>query len=184
MNGNGNVDPFLSLTSTIRTVDEAISDANSKQYRAIIAQTNNVNELAYQTFIWKMNTQAGIKTAGKVASHAVQIAAAISEAKEHYAHGQEQVTALESADSQMDLYNTLNAQNLNTSLINTTSAVVGSRGQNENLQGAVAGAVAATQIATSVSAVNAVSSATSGQGMVNTGFMECVDQSASPTSIG
>lgn len=184
MNGNGNVDPFLSLTGEVHSVEEAISDANSKQYRATIAQTINVNELSYQAFIWKMNTHAGIKAAGRVASHAAQIAGAITAAKEQHAHADEQVTALESSDSQKDLYNTLNAQNLNTSLINTVSAVVGSRGQNENLQGAVAGAVAATQIATSVSAVNAVSSATSGQGMVNTGFMESVDQSASPTSIG
>jgi hypothetical protein len=184
MNGNGNVDPFLALTSTVRAVDESVADANQKQYRAAIEQTNDINERAYQSFIWKTNTLAGIKSGMTKATHAAQIAQARTEAHEQYSHGEEQVTALESADSQKDLYNTLNAQNLSTSIINTTTAVVGSQGQNQGLQGAVAGAVAATQIATSVSAVNAVSSATSGQGMVNTGFMECVDQSASPTSIG
>lgn len=184
MNGNGTVDPFLGLTGQVNSVKEDIADALGKEYRATIAHTANVNELAFQTFIWRNNLLANVKAELVIADHATELAQAHTAAAEAFAHGQEQVTALEQADSQSDLINILNAQNLNTAIINTTTTLVSSAGLNEGLVGAVAGAVASTQIATTVSAVNATNSATASQGMVNTGSMECVQQSATPTSIG
>ena len=111
------------------------------------------------------------------------MAAARTDASHAVAVAQTQRLILESGDSVKSLINVLNAQNLNTSLINTNTALVGSIGQFGALNLAYGGAVAAYQSASTNSAVNALGSALSSQGMVNTGTMAGVGQSSSPTTI-
>jgi hypothetical protein len=94
-----------------------------------------------------------------------------------------QRTIMEQAEATRGLINGLNTQNLNTALINTNTALNGLNGQYAGLGLAYGGAVAAYQSANQVSAINALQSAISSQGLVNTGTMTGTTQTSTPTSI-
>jgi len=121
----------------------------------------------------------------QIAANALQsqLAAARTEGAIAVSGATLQRVILEQADNVKNLINVLNAQNLNTALVNTNTALVGSFGQYGALNLAYGGAVAAVQSANTSSAINALGSAVSTNGMINTGTMRGVGQTSTPTSI-
>lgn len=181
--GTYTIDPFFVLTGQINEVKTKVADSVLENYKVQVAQTNDINNRAMQTMISESNMLADIKAQVAAASLAAQLAAARTDASHAAGVAMTQRLILESADGVKQLINVLNAQNLNTSLINTNTALVGSIGQYGALNLAYGGAVAAFQSATTNSAVNALGSALSSNGMVNTGTMAGVGQTSSPTTI-
>jgi hypothetical protein len=95
----------------------------------------------------------------------------------------QQRLVMEQAEATRRLIVDLNTQNLNTALINTNTALTGLGVQFGGLGLAYGGAVSAYQSANQLSAVNALQSAISSQGLVNTGTMTGTTQTSTPTSI-
>jgi hypothetical protein len=111
-----------------------------------------------------------------------QTSAAIQRSIAEAAISQQRLT-MEEGDRTRGLINALNTQNLNTALINTNVAYSGLGVQYGGLGLAYGGAVSAFQSASTNSALNALNSAISTQGLVNTGTMTGTTQTSTPTSI-
>jgi len=111
------------------------------------------------------------------------LAAARTDAQIGATSSAQQRLIMEQAEATRRLVVDLNTQNLNTALINTNTALTGLGVQFGGLGLAYGGAVAAYQSANQVSAVNALQSAISSQGLVNTGTMTGTTQTSTPTSI-
>jgi len=176
-------DPFQALTSQVQAVQEKISDAAVGEYQQTIEQSTNINELNYQMFIHKMRLEADLK------KDAATNELAMALAEQHNLLAvieQDQINqrlALESADSQKDLTNTYNQQNLNTALMIGATQLVSQQGSTASMNLAYGDAISTVQTINTVTAVNATHSAVSNQRMVNTGTMSRVGQTSSPTSV-
>ena len=176
-------DPFQALTSQVQAVQEKISDAAVGEYQQTIEQSTNINELNYQAFIHKLKLESDLKRDAAVN----ELAMALAEQHNLLAViEQDQINqrlALASADSQKDLTNSYNQQNLNTALMIGATQLVSQQGSTASMNLAYGDAISTVQTINTVTAVNATRSAVSNQRMVNTGTMAGVGQASSPTSV-
>ena len=176
-------DPFFALTSQVSGVREKVSDSIFENYKLQVAQTNDINNRAMQVALHDATELANIKQ--EIANSTLQtmLAAARTDAAIGATSAAQQRLVMEQAEATRRLIVDLNTQNLNTALINTNTALTGLGVQYGGLGLAYGGAVAAYQSANQVSAVNALQSAISSQGLVNTGTMTGTTQTSTPTSI-
>ena len=176
-------DPFFALTNQVAGVREKVSDSIFENYKLQVAQTNDINNRAMQVALHDSSELASIKQ--EVANSTLQtmLAAARTDAAIGATSAAAQRLTMEQAEATRRLIVDLNTQNLNTALINTNTALTGLGVQFGGLGLAYGGAVAAYQSANQVSAVNALQSAISSQGLVNTGTMTGTTQTSTPTSI-
>jgi len=176
-------DPFFALTNQVAGVREKVSDSIFENYKLQVAQTNDINNRAMQVALHDSSELASIKQ--EVANSTLQtmLAAARTDAAIGATSAAAQRLTMEQAEATRRLIVDLNTQNLNTALINTNTALTGLGVQFGGLGLAYGGAVSAYQSANQVSAVNALQSAISSQGLVNTGTMTGTTQTSTPTSI-
>lgn len=176
-------DPFFALTSQVSGVREKVSDSIFENYKLQVAQTNDINNRAMQVALHDATELANIKQ--EIANSTLQtmLAASRTDAQIGATSAAQQRLIMEQAEATRRLVVDLNTQNLNTALINTNTALTGLGVQFGGLGLAYGGAVAAYQSANQVSAVNALQSAISSQGLVNTGTMTGTTQTSTPTSI-
>ena len=187
-------DPFFALTGQIQGVREKVSDSIFENYKLQVAQTNDINNRAMQVALHDATALADLKQATSEGTLQTMLAASRTDAAigatsagiqrsiAEAAISQQRVT-MEEGERTRGLINALNTQNLNTALINTNVAYSGLGVQYGGLGLAYGGAVSAFQSASTNSALNALNSAISSQGMVNTGTMTGVGQTSTPTSI-
>lgn len=187
-------DPFFALTNQVAGVREKVSDSIFENYKLQVAQTNDVNNRAMQVALHDASELASIKQEVSNSTLQTMLAAARTDAAIGAtsaatqrsiadANLAQQRLTMEQAEATRRLIVDLNTQNLNTALINTNTALTGLGVSYGGLGLAYGGAVAAYQSANSVSAVNALQSAISSQGLVNTGTMTGTTQTSTPTSI-
>ena len=176
-------DPFFNLTNQVAGVREKVSDSIFENYKLQVAQTNDINNRAMQVALHDASELASIKQ--EIANGTLQamLAAARTDAQIGATSSALQRLTMEQGELTRGLINGINTQNLNTALINTNTALSGLGGQYAGLGLAYGGAVSAYQSANSLSAVNALQSAISSQGLVNTGTMTGTTQTPTPTSI-
>lgn len=176
-------DPFFNLTNQVAGVREKVSDSIFENYKLQVAQTNDINNRAMQVALHDATELANIKQ--EIANSTLQamLAAARTDAQIGATSAAQQRLIMEQAEATRRLVVDLNTQNLNTALINTNTALTGLGVQFGGLGLAYGGAVSAYQSANQVSAVNALQSAISSQGLVNTGTMTGTTQTSTPTSI-
>ena len=187
-------DPFFALTGQIQGVREKVSDSIFENYKLQVAQTNDINNRAMQVALHDATALADLKQATSEGTLQTMLAAARTDAAigatsagiqrsiAEAAITQQRVT-MEEGERTRGLINALNTQNLNTALINTNVAFSGLGVQYGGLGLAYGGAVSAFQSASTNSALNALNSAISTQGLVNTGTMTGTTQTSTPTSI-
>ena len=187
-------DPFFALTGQIQSVREKVSDSIFENYKLQVAQTNDINNRAMQVALHDSSALADLKQATSEGTLQTMLAAARTDAAigqtsagiqrsiAEAAISQQRVT-MEEGERTRGLINALNTQNLNTALINTNVAYSGLGVQYGGLGLAYGGAVSAFQSASTNSALNALNSAISTQGLVNTGTMTGTTQTSTPTSI-
>jgi DNA uptake protein ComE-like DNA-binding protein len=176
-------DPFFALTNQVAGVREKVSDSIFENYKLQVAQTNDINNRAMQVALHDSTELANIKQ--EIANSTLQtmLAAARTDAAIGATSAANQRLVMEQAEATRRLIVDLNTQNLNTALINTNTALTGLGVQFGGLGLAYGGAVSAYQSANQLSAVNALQSAISSQGLVNTGTMTGTTQTSTPTSI-
>jgi hypothetical protein len=176
-------DPFFNLTNQVAGVREKVADSIFENYKMQVAQTNDINNRAMQVALHDSAELATIKQ--EIANSTLQtmLAAARTDAQIGATSSAAQRLTMEQAEATRRLIVDLNTQNLNTALINTNTALTGLGVQFGGLGLAYGGAVSAYQSANQVSAVNALQSAISSQGLVNTGTMTGTTQTSTPTSI-
>lgn len=176
-------DPFFALTNQVAGVREKVSDSIFENYKLQVAQTNDINNRAMQVALHDSTELANIKQ--EIANSTLQtmLAAARTDAAIGATSAANQSLVMEQAEATRRLIVDLNTQNLNTALINTNTALTGLGVQFGGLGLAYGGAVSAYQSANQLSAVNALQSAISSQGLVNTGTMTGTTQTSTPTSI-
>lgn len=187
-------DPFFSLLGRIDDVKTKVSDSVFENYKLQVAQTNDINNRAMQVALHDATALADLKqevsngtlqtmlAAARTDAAIGQTSAAVQRSIADTAMAQQRLT-MEQGEITRGLISSLNAQNLNTALINTNTALAGLNGQYSGLGLAYGGAVSAFQSANTSSALNALNSAISSQGLVNTGTMTGTTQTSTPTSI-
>jgi hypothetical protein len=176
-------DPFFSLLANVQDVKTKVSDSIFENYKLQVAQTNDINNRAMQVALHDASALADLKQAVSEGTLQTMLAAARTDAAIGATASATQRAIFEQGEMTRGLINGLNTQNLNTALINTNTALNGLNGQYAGLGLAYGGAVAAYQSANQVSAINALQSAISSQGLVNTGTMTGTTQTSTPTSI-
>jgi len=176
-------DPFFSLLANVQDVKTKVSDSIFENYKLQVAQTNDINNRAMQVALHDATALADLKQAVSEGTLQTMLAAARTDAAIGATASATQRAIFEQGEMTRGLINGLNTQNLNTALINTNTALNGLNGQYAGLGLAYGGAVAAYQSANQVSAINALQSAISSQGLVNTGTMTGTTQTSTPTSI-
>ena len=176
-------DPFFSLLQNVQSVKEKVADSIFENYKLQVAQTNDINNRAMQVALHDATALADLKQATAEGTLQTMLAAGRTDAAIGQTASALQRLTMEQGESTRGLINALNTQNLNTALINTNTALSGLNGQYAGLGLAYGGAVAAYQSANSVNAINALNSAISNQGLVNTGTMTGTTQTSTPTSI-
>ena len=176
-------DPFFSLLANVQDVKTKVSDSIFENYKLQVAQANDINNRAMQVALHDAAALADLKQATSEGTLQTMLAAARTDAAIGATAMQTQRTVMEQGELTRNLINGLNTQNLNTALINSNTAIIGLGNQYAGLGLAYGGAVSAVQSANSVSAVNALQSAISSQGLVNTGTMTGTVQTSTPTSI-
>jgi hypothetical protein len=167
----------------VQDVKTKVSDSIFENYKLQVAQTNDINNRAMQVALHDASALADLKQATADGTLQTMLAAARTDAAIGATAMATQRVVMEQGELTRGLINALNTQNLNTALINTNTALTGIGGQYAGLGLAYGGAVSAYQSASTVSAVNALNSAISGQGLVNTGTMTGTTQTSTPTSI-
>lgn len=177
-------DPFFSLLANVQDVKTKVADSIFENYKLQVAQTNDINNRAMQVALHDSAALAGLKQAVSEGTLQTMLAAGRTDAAIGATAMQTQRTVMEQGEITRNLINGINTQNLNTALINTNTALNGLNGQYAGLGLAYGGAVSAFQSANTTSAVNALHSAISSQGLVNTGTMTGTTQTSTPTSIG
>ena len=187
-------DPFFELSREIASTREKVSDSIFENYKLQVAQTNDINNRAMQVALHDASALADLKQATSEGTLQTMLAAARTDAAigatsaaiqrsiAEAAIAQQRLT-MEQSEMTRGLINGLNTQNLNTALINTNVAFSGLGVQYGGLGLAYGGAVSAFQQASTNSALNALNSAISSQGLVNTGTMTGTTQTSTPTSI-
>jgi len=176
-------DPFFSLLANVQDVKTKVADSIFENYKLQVAQTNDINNRAMQVALHDTSALADLKQAVSEGTLQTMLAAARTDAAIGATASATQRAIFEQSEMTRNLINGLNTQNLNTALINTNTALNGLNGQFAGLGLAYGGAVAAYQSANQVSAINALQSAISNQGLVNTGTMTATTQTSTPTSI-
>ena len=176
-------DPFFALTGQIQGVREKVSDSVFENYKLQVAQTNDINNRAMQVALHDATALADLKQAVSEGILQTMLAAGRTDAVVAATAAATQREVSNQGELTRGLVNALNTQNLNTALINTNVAYSGLGVQYGGLGLAYGGAVSAFQSASTNSALNALNSAISTQGMVNTGTMTGVGQTSTPTSI-
>ena len=176
-------DPFFSLLANIQDVKTKVSDSIFENYKLQVAQTNDINNRAMQVALHDASALADLKQATSEGTLQTMLAAARTDAAIGATSAAQQRLIMEQGEATRGLIGALNTQNLNTALINANTAIAGLGNQYAGLGLAYGGAVSAFQSANTVSAVNALNSAISSQGMVNTGTMTGTTQTSTPTSI-
>jgi hypothetical protein len=176
-------DPFFHLSREISSTREKVSDSIFENYKLQVAQTNDINNRAMQVALHDASALADLKQATSEGTLQTMLAAGRTDAAIGQTAMATQRVIMEQGELTRGLVNGLNTQNLNTALINTNTALNGLGGQYAGLGLAYGGAVAAYQSANSVNAINALNSAISNQGLVNTGTMTGTTQTSTPTSI-
>ena len=177
-------DPFFSLLGQVNDVKTKVADSVFENYKLQVAQTNDINNRAMQVALHDSGALADLKQAVSEGTLQTMLAAARTDAAVGATAMSTQRTVMEQGEITRNLINGINTQNLNTALINTNTALNGLNGQYAGLGLAYGGAVSAFQSANQVSAINALNSAISSQGLVNTGTMTGTVQTSTPTSIG
>jgi hypothetical protein len=176
-------DPFFSLTNQVAGVREKVSDSIFENYKLQVAQTNDINNRAMQVALHDASALADLKQATSDGTLQTMLAAARTDAVVAQTAAATTRAVMEQGEMTRGLINALNTQNLNTALINTNVAFSGLGVQYGGLGLAYGGAVSAFQSVSTNSAVNALNSAISSQGLVNTGTMTGTTQTSTPTSI-
>jgi hypothetical protein len=176
-------DPFFSLLANVQDVKTKVADSVFENYKLQVAQANDINNRAMQVALHDASALADLKQAVSEGTLQNMLAAARTDAAIGATAMATQRTIMEQSEATRGLINGLNTQNLNTALINTNTVLNGLNGQYAGLGLAYGGAVAAYQSANQVSAINALQSAISSQGLVNTGTMSGTTQTSTPTSI-
>ena len=177
------VDPFFILAREVEATKTKVADSVFENYKLQVAQTNDINNRAMQVALHDATALADLKQETSNGTLQAMLAAARTDAAIGQTAAATQRAVVEQGEMTRSLVSALNTQNLNTALINTNSALVGLGGQYAGLGLAYGGAVSAYQSANTVSAVNALNSALASNGMVNTGTMTGVGQTATPTTI-
>ena len=177
-------DPFFSLLGQVNDVKTKVADSVFENYKLQVAQTNDINNRAMQVALHDAGALADLKQAVAEGTLQTMLAAGRTDAAIGATASVIQRTVFEQGEITRNLVNGINTQNLNTALINTNTALNGVNGQYAGLGIAYGGAVSAYQSANQVSAINALNSAISSQGLVNTGTMTGTTQTSTPTSIG
>jgi hypothetical protein len=176
-------DPFFSLLANVQDVKTKVADSVFENYKLQVAQANDMNNRAMQVALHDATAFADLKQAVSEGTLQTMLAAARTDAAIGATSAATQRAIFEQGEMTRGLINGLNTQNLNTALINTNTALNGLNGQFAGLGLAYGGAVAAYQSSNQVSAINALQSAISNQGLVNTGTMTGTTQTSTPTSI-
>ena len=176
-------DPFFNLTNQVAGVREKVSDSIFENYKLQVAQTNDINNRAMQVALHDATALADLKQATADGTLQTMLAAARTDAVVAQTAAATTRAVMEQGELTRGLINALNTQNLNTALINTNVAYSGLGVQYGGLGLAYGGAVSAFQQASTNSALNALNSAISSQGLVNTGTMTGTTQTSTPTSI-
>ena len=176
-------DPFYALSAQVQAVNTKVSDSVFENYKLQVAQSNDINNRAMQTAFHTDSALAAIKQAVNDANTQVMLAAARTDALVMQEANRTREATMAEAALTRQLINEINRENLNTALINTNTNLVGLNGLYGGLGLAYGGAVSAYQSANSIAAVNALNSAISSQGLVNTGTMTGTTQTSTPTSI-
>jgi len=177
-------DPFSALVGELNETKEKIAYSNLESFKAGVAHTNHVNELAYQKMIHEEELLSTIKKSMREFDLALAIANANDVATIRESDEILERLALEQSMSQRDLTNALNTDNLQVALIVGATNLIGGNGIINELGLAYGGAISSVQSAQLNSVVNSVNSATSSQRIINTGAMTTTAQTATPTSIG
>lgn len=176
-------DPFYALSAQIQAVNTKVSDSVFENYKLQVAQANDINNRAMQTAFHTDAAVAALKQAVNDANTAAMLAAARTDALVMQEAAKTRETTMAQGEITRQLISSINRENLNTALINTNTALVGGGLAYSGLGLAYGGAVSAYQNASSLSAINALNSAISSQGLVNTGTMTGTTQTSTPTSI-
>ena len=176
-------DPFFALTNQVAGVREKVSDSIFENYKLQVAQTNDINNRAMQVALHDATALADLKQATSDGVLQTMLAASRTDAVVAQTAAATTRAVMEQGELTRGLINALNTQNLNTALINTNVAFSGLGVQYGGLGLAYGGAVSAFQQASTNSALNALNSAISSQGLVNTGTMTGTTQTSTPTSI-
>ena len=176
-------DPFFHLSRETASLREKVSDSVFENYKLQVAQTNDINNRAMQVALHDATALADLKQAVSEGTLQTMLASSRTDAAIGQTAAATMRAVMEQGELTRGLVAGLNTQNLNTALINTNSALTGLGGQYAGLGLAYGGAVSAYQSANSVNAINALNSAISSQGMVNTGTMTGTVQTSTPTSI-
>jgi phage gpG-like protein len=176
-------DPFFALLQNIQDTKTKVSDSTLENYKLQVAQANDINNRAMQVALHTTSSTADLKAAVTRGILESMLAAQRTDAAIARTAAETQRVVMEQGEMTRALINGLNTQNLNTALINTNTALTGVNSQYAGLNLAYGGAVAAAQNVNINTAVNALSSATSGQRFINTGVANATVQTSKATSI-
>jgi hypothetical protein len=176
-------DPFFHLTNQVENVREKVSDSVFENYKLQVAQTNDINNRGMQVALQKSTALAGLKGAVNKGTLEAMLAASRTDSIVGRTGAETTRAVMENGELTRSVVNGLNTQNLNTALINTNVGYAGLNTLYGGLGLAYNGAVNATQVATTNSAVNALDSAISNQRLINTGNIANTTQTSTPTSI-
>ena len=187
-------DPFFHLSRENASLREKVSDSIFENYKLQVAQTNDINNRGMQVALSNTSSLADLKgavskgtletmlSAARTDAIIGQTSAALQRSIADSSFAQQRLT-MEQSEMTRDLVNGLNTQNLNTALINTNIGFAGLNTLYGGLGLAYGGAVNATQVATTNSAINALDSAISNQRLINTGNIANSTQTSNPQSI-
>jgi hypothetical protein len=178
------MDPFFALATEIESTKTKVADSVFESYKLQVAQSADVNNRAMQVALKNAAAQSNLKKASSNSTLQTMLAAARTDGALAQTAMSTQREVMHQAERDRNLINNLNTQNLNTALINTTTALIGGGLNYANLGLAYGGLNSAVQTADQLSAINAFQSSIAGQRTVNTGSMTGTTQAANPTTIG
>lgn len=176
-------DPFFFLSNQVAGAREKVSDSIFENYKLQVAQTNDINNRGMQVALRNTSALADLKAATSKSTLETMLAAARTDSVVARTGAETTRAVMENGELTRGLVNALNTQNLNTALINTNVNFAGLNTLYGGLGLAYGGAVSATQVVSTNSAVNALSSAISNQRLINTGNIANTTQTSNPQSI-
>ena len=176
-------DPFFHLSRETASLREKVSDSVFENYKLQVAQTNDINNRGMQVALHNTTAFADLKQAVSKGTLETMLAAARTDGVIGATAAATTRAVMEQGEKTRGLVNGLNTQNLNTALINTNIGFAGLNTLYGGLGLAYGGAVNATQVASTNSAINALDSAISNQRLINTGNISNSSQTSNPQSI-
>jgi len=180
---NLTTDPFFHISREVGSTREKVSDGIFENYKLQVAQTNDINNRSMQVALHNTSSLADLKSAVSKGTLETMLAAARTDGLAAATAAATTAAVMRQGEMTRGLVNELNTQNLNTALINTNIGFSGLNTLYGGLGLAYGGAVNATQVATTNSAVNALDSAISNQRLINTGNIANTTQTSNPQSI-